>query len=132
MERIMIIDSDLNQMKLLKDGLTGEYLTLGCSRGTKAIDLFNIFQPSALILDPGTFDLNTREFVAKVRKLPYRKNILILALSRMTTIRQIEESFDLGVDMIFSKPCALERIKKKLNQYFVTPAAVPSLEASSV
>ena len=132
MERIMIIDSDLLQMKLLKDDLAGQYLTLGCSRGTKAMDLFNIYQPSALILDPETFDLNTREFVGKIRRLPYRKHIPILALTKMTTLRHIEKSFDLGVDMIFSKPCAPERIKKKLSQYFVIPAVVPDMEMSGV
>lgn len=132
MERIMIIDSDLAQMNLVKDALAGEYLTLGCNRGTKALDLFTVFQPSALILDPNAYDLNGREFIRKIKSMPFRGNIPILALSRITTLRHIEESFDWGVDAIFSKPCAPERIKKKLHHYFAKASSLPILEASGV
>ena len=48
MERIMIVDSDLIQIKVLRDAFADEFLILGCNRGTNAMDLFKVFQPSAL------------------------------------------------------------------------------------
>ncbi|HEV2353177.1 MAG TPA: response regulator [Puia sp.] len=117
MERIMIIDSDIRQMRELNDGLGSNYQILNCSRGEKALDLFKLYLPSALVLDPSTPELNVREFIRRVRSLPFRGELPILALAQITTLRQIEESFDWGVDMILSKPCSGEKAKKRLEEY---------------
>ena len=132
MKRLMIIDSDLNQLRLLKDALKDEYLILGCSRGTNALALFDDFQPSAVVLDPRAHDLNGREFIRKIKSLPLRRDIPILALCHITSLRQIEESFNWGADMIFSKPCSPERIQQKLNRLFVRSKPVQELELSGV
>lgn len=118
MEKIMIIDSDIRQLREINDEISGRYQALNLSRGDKALDLFRLYQPTALVLDPTTPGFNGREFIRQVRDLPRGKNMPILALTRMTTLRHIEESFDLGVDMIFSKPCSGARVKKKLDECF--------------
>ncbi len=132
MEKIMIIDSDVQQIRELNDGLGGTYRILGCSRGSKAMELFHIFDPEALILDPSTRDLNGKDFIRQVRSLPKGRRIPILALSRMTTLKTIEESFDLGVDIVFSKPCAAERVKVKLQKYLAEPSKRFPLELVEV
>ena len=132
MEKIMLIDSDTQQIRVLNDGLSDEYLILGCSRGTKAMELFQIYQPSALVLDPLTSELKGKEFIQRVRSLPKGRRLPILPLTRLTTLKHIEDSFDLGVDMIFSKPCSAERIKMKLKQCLAQPAGRPGLEAAVV
>lgn len=114
MERIMIIDSDIRQMRELNGGLGASYQILNCSRGDKALDLFRLYLPSAMVLDPSTPQLNVREFIRQVRSLSFRGELPILALTRITTLRQIEESFNWGVDLILSKPCSGERIKKRV------------------
>lgn len=119
MQRIMIIDSDIRQMRELNEGLTHEYQILNCSRGAKAMELFRLYQPLALILDPTTDELNGRDFIRQVRSFPGGFRLPILALTRITTLRVLEQSFDWSVDMIFSKPCSAERVKKKLNEYLV-------------
>lgn len=118
MERIMVIDSDIQQMRELNDGLASDYQILNCSRGAKAMDLFKLYLPSALVVDPATPELNVRDFIRQVRSMPSRGRIPILALTRITTLRLIEESLGWGVDMIFSKPCSGERIKRKLEECF--------------
>lgn len=128
MEKIMIIDSDIRQMRELNDGLTPWYQILNCSRGSKAMELFQLYQPSALVLDPATPEINGREFVRQVRVLPMGGRIPILALTKITTLRHIEDSFDWGVDMIFSKPCSGERIKKKLDECLARSAGNRELE----
>ena len=120
MERIMIIDSDIDQMRELNGGLSGDYRILNCSRGAQAMELFKLYLPSAVVLDPATPDLNTRDFIRQVRGLPSGWRQPILALTRISRLRHIEESFEWGVDIIFSKPCSGQRIKKKLSEYLVS------------
>lgn len=117
MERVMIIDSDIRQMRELNDGLSGDFQILNCSRGSKALELFRLFQPAALVLDPNTFELKGRDFVRQIRVFPQGEHIPVLALTRFTTLRHIEESFDWGVDMIFSKPCSGKGSRKSLMSF---------------
>jgi two-component system cell cycle response regulator DivK len=132
MEKVMVIDSDAHQIRVLNDGLADDYLVLGCNRGTKALELFQVYEPSALVLDPSTPGLNGKEFIRQVRSLPRGRRLPILSLTRITTLKHIEDSFDLGVDMIFSKPCSAERIKLKLNQCLAQSARRPGLEPTAV
>lgn len=132
MNRVMIVDSDLIQMNSLRSALSDEYLILTSNRGTKAMDLFKAFQPNAVILDPSTHGLDGREFIKKIRNIPFRKNILILALTRFTTLKNIEESFTLGVDLILSKPCSADRVKSKLAGHFRKHANPSPLELALV
>lgn len=119
MKKIMIIDSDIRQMRELNEGLSNEYQILNCSRGAKAMELFRLYQPSALILDPATDQLNGRDFILQVRAFSNGSRLPILALTAITTLRHLEQSFDWSVNSIFSKPCSAERVKKKLNEYLV-------------
>lgn len=132
MEKVMLIDSDAHQIRVLNDGLSDTFHILGCGRGTKAMELFQAYQPSALVLDPSTVELNGKEFIRRIRSLPRGKRLPILALTRITTLKHIEDSFDLGVDMMFSKPCSAERIKTKLNQCLAKSVVRPSLEVALV
>jgi DNA-binding response OmpR family regulator len=132
MQRIMIIDSDIRQMRELNDGLSGGFQILNCSRGSQAMELFKLYLPSALILDPATEGLNGGDFIRQVRSFPNGLRLPILALTRITTIRHLEQSFDWGVDMIFSKPCSAERVRKKLEELRVRPGQSPSPETAGV
>ena len=118
MEKVMIIDSDIRQLREIQDEISGYYQALNLSRGDKALDLFRLYQPTALVLDPASPGFNGREFIRQIRALPRGKEMPILALTRITTLRHIEESLDWGVDMIFSKPCSGARVKKKLDECF--------------
>ena len=129
MGRIMIIDSDIRQMRELNEGLSPHFQILNCSRGAQAMDLFKLYQPSAVILDPSTPQFQCREFVRQLRLNPGGSRLPILALTRITTLKLLEQSFDWGADMIFSKPCTAEKIKKKLSEYFTGP--IPALGAGT-
>ncbi len=117
MQKIMIIDSDIRQMCELNEGLSNEYRILNCSRGAQAMELFKLYQPSALLLDPTTAELKSIDFVRQVRSFPNGSHLPILALTQITSLRHLEDCFNWDVDMIFSKPCSTEKIKKKLNEH---------------
>lgn len=131
MEKIMIIDSDMGQMRDLNEGLSGDYRILNCSRGSKALELYRLFQPSALILDPATYELDGRDFIRRVRSAA-KGHIPILALTRITALKHIENSFDWGVDVIYSKPCTAERVRKKLDGFFTRPEKARTLQPAGV
>ncbi len=128
MERIMIIDPDIRQMQELNGGLSGDYQILNCSRGAKAMELFRLYLPSALVVDPATPELDMRGFIRQVRSLPHQGYLPILALAQITSLRHIEESFNWGVDMILSKPCSSERIKRKLDELLTGKKASPEAQ----
>jgi len=112
----MIIDSDTDQLRKLSEGFSTDFKVLSCSRGSQALELFKLYQPSALILDPATYQLDGRHFIGQVRALSRRSPLPILALTRIATIGQLEASFGWNVDALYSKPCDAERLKKKLNE----------------
>src|SRR5580692_11724716 len=132
MQRIMIIDSDIRQMRELNLGLSVEYRILNCSRGANALDLFRLYQPSAIILDPATGEFNGMELIRRVRSFPNGFYLPILALTRITTLNHLEQSFDWNVNAIFSKPCSAERVKKKLNECLIRTVSPQSQKIGAI
>lgn len=132
MKKIMLIDSDVQQLKGLSEGLSSSFQVLNCSRGAKAMDLFRIFLPSAIILDPTTPGLPESAFINAVRDLPGGYRLPILALTKIHSTQTLDEIFRWKVDVVLSKPCSAERVEKKLREMLsiipteTVPAAVES------
>jgi DNA-binding response OmpR family regulator len=116
MEKIMVIDSNIGDLQKLNEDLSKDYIVLVCSRAANALDLLGVFKPAALILDPSTPGLSTREFIRKARSFPQLSNMPAIAVTKITALRHIEESFEWGVDVIFSKTVPADRILKKLEE----------------
>ena len=116
----MVIDSDIHDLQKLNSELSKNFAVLTCSRGTKALNLLQIFQPVALLLDPTIFRAGAKEFIHQVRSIP-QGAIPIIALTKITTMKQIEDSFCSGVDLVYSKPCANDRIRLKLLEILSKP-----------
>lgn len=116
MEKIMVIDANIGDLQRLNEDLSKDYIVLVCSRAANALDLLAVFKPAALILDPSTPGLFTREFIRKAHSLPQLANMPVIAVTKIKALRHIEESFDWGVDVIFSKPVPADRILKKIGE----------------
>ncbi|HVZ81131.1 MAG TPA: hypothetical protein VHE12_10125 [bacterium] len=116
MKKIMLIDSDVEQLRTLDKGLSNSFQLLNCSRGEKALDLYRIFLPHALVLDPTTPGLPESGFLRSLRELPGGYRIPVLALTRIRSTRTLEDIFRWKVDVVLSKPCAAERAEKKLRE----------------
>ncbi len=114
MKKIMLIDSDILHLREMNNVLSGDFNVLICSRGHKAWDLYNLFNPDALVLDPTAAGLDTSDFFPRIRKKSWPNSIPIIATTRLNTLQHIERSFDWGADIVFSKPCEGERIRNKL------------------
>ncbi len=127
MKKIMLIDSDTSHLKRMNDILSRDFNVLICSRGHKAWELFNLFNPGALVLDPVATGLNTSEFFPRVRRKTWPDSIPIIAMTRLTTLKHIEKSFDWGADIVLSKPCDAERVRKKLMELLPSDESLPEL-----
>ena len=129
MKKIMVIDGDLHDLRLICDGLSKDFIVLSCSRVTTVFDLFTLFHPDALVLDPATEGLNAREFIARVRASLQPS---ILAVTRYTSTNSVKESLDWGADAIFLKSYTKENIGKKLREWLANPVYLRQLEPMGV
>lgn len=68
--KVMVIDSNVMQLQSIRDELSTNYVVLSCSRGTRALDLFKVYQPQALIISILTEDLNIEGFIEGIQKIP--------------------------------------------------------------
>jgi DNA-binding response OmpR family regulator len=116
MEKIMVIDPNIVELQKLNENLSKDHIVLACSRANKALELIQVFKPSVLLLEPSTPGLSTREFIRKARSYPQLGGLSVIAMTKITELRHIEESFEWGVDVIFSKPVPFDRLRKKLGE----------------
>ncbi len=116
MEKIMVIDGDIRDLREMNDGLSNDFIVLNCSRGDKAFNLFSVYQPDTLILDPYTPGLNAKDLINRAKELIFPNRIPIMAVTHLTTLKHIEESLNWGVDIIFSKPFMAEKIRRKVRE----------------
>jgi len=113
----MAMNPDTYELQKLNVELSKHFVVLNCNRAAKAMNIFQIFQPSVLVLDPAMPGLNPRNFIQQIRSIPQHDKMPIIALTKIATLKTIEESFGWGVDLIYSKPCSGERIRKKIAEY---------------
>lgn len=114
----MLIDSDVAHLRGVGDALSKDFSVLICSRWHKAWDLYDIFAPDALILDPSSPESAAPVFLHQLRAKMFLKPIPVIVLSRLTSLKHIETRLDWGADLVFSKPCQGERLQKKLLELF--------------
>ena len=131
MKKIMIVDGNTWDLQRLSEDLSRDNIVLICSRATKAMDLLRLFKPNVLILDPSTPGISAKNFIGQVRLLSPIERIPIFALTRMTSLRHIEESFEWGVDVIFSKPLPIDRLRGKLAQELEKTASIRQFEMAA-
>ncbi|HEY5040077.1 MAG TPA: response regulator [bacterium] len=117
MLKVMMIDSDKHGLRTLGDELEKDYAVLACNEGRKAFDLYKLFSPNAVVLDPLTPGLGSENFISKMRSLPGRPQLKVIVLSCSALIKQIEESFDWGADYYFFKPVVVNRVRFKLREF---------------
>ena len=132
MERIMIVDGNTWDLQKLNEDLSKDNIVLICSRATKAMDLLRLFKPNVLILDPSTTGISAKNFIGQVRLLSPFERIPIFALTRMTSLRSIEESFVWGVDVVFSKPLSIDSLRRKLAQELAKAAPIRQFEMAAL
>ena len=113
MSRILIVEDELDLANIIKDYLIKElYEVEICTEGDKAIDIFDKFKPSLVILDLMLPGMNGYEICQNIR---IKSTIPILILSAKIDEFDKVKGLDLGADDYITKPFRPRELLARVN-----------------
>lgn len=113
MSRILIVEDELDLAKIIKDYLEKElYEVEICTEGDKAIEIFDKFKPSLVILDLMLPGMNGYEICQNIR---IKSTIPILILSAKIDEFDKVKGLDLGADDYITKPFRPRELLARVN-----------------
>ncbi len=113
MSRILIVEDELDLANIIKDYLEKElYEVEICSQGDKAIEIFDKFKPSLVILDLMLPGMNGYEICQNIR---IKSTIPILILSAKIDEFDKVKGLDLGADDYITKPFRPRELLARVN-----------------
>ena len=113
MNRILIVEDELDLANIIKDYLEKElYEVEICTEGDKAIEIFDKFKPSLLILDLMLPGMNGYEICQNIR---IKSTIPILILSAKIDEFDKVKGLDLGADDYITKPFRPRELLARVN-----------------
>ncbi|OHO25016.1 response regulator transcription factor [Streptococcus sp. HMSC034B04] len=113
MSRILIVEDELDLANIIKDYLEKElYEVEICSQGDKAIEIFDKFKPSLVILDLMLPRMNGYEICKNIR---IKSTIPILILSAKIDEFDKVKGLNLGADDYITKPFRPRELLARVN-----------------
>ena len=113
MNRILIVEDELDLANIIKDYLEKElYEVEICSQGDEAIEIFDKFKPSLVILDLMLPGMNGYEICQNIR---IKSTIPILILSAKIDEFDKVKGLDLGADDYITKPFRPKELLARVN-----------------
>lgn len=113
MSRILIVEDELDLASIIKDYLERElYEVEICTEGDKAIEIFDKFKPSLVILDLMLPGMNGYEICKNIR---IKSTIPILILSAKIDEFDKVKGLDLGADDYITKPFRPRELLARVN-----------------
>ncbi|WP_462247773.1 response regulator [Parvimonas micra] len=113
MSRILIVEDELDLANIIKDYLEKElYEVEICTEGDKAIEIFDEFKPSLVILDLMLPGMNGYEICQNIRK---KSTIPILILSAKIDEFDKVKGLNLGADDYITKPFRPKELLARVN-----------------
>lgn len=113
MSRILIVEDELDLANIIKDYLVKElYEVEICTEGDKAIEIFDKFKPSLVILDLMLPGMNGYEICKNIR---IKSTIPILILSAKIDEFDKVKGLDLGADDYITKPFRPRELLARVN-----------------
>ena len=113
MSRILIVEDELDLANIIKDYLVKElYEVEICTEGDKAIEIFDKFKPSLVILDLMLPGMNGYEICQNIR---IKSTIPILILSAKIDEFDKVKGLNLGADDYITKPFRLRELLARVN-----------------
>ncbi|MCY3084180.1 response regulator transcription factor [Aerococcus sp. JJEM-2022b] len=113
MSRILIVEDELDLANIIKDYLEKElYEVEICSQGDKAIEIFDKFKPSLVILDLMLPGMNGYEICKNIR---IKSTIPILILSAKIDEFDKVKGLNLGADDYITKPFRPRELLARVN-----------------
>src|SRR5215470_18677992 len=103
--RILIADDNGPNVELLEAYLAGLDVELGVAvDGRDTLDKVASFQPDLILLDVMMPKLSGFEVCRKIKQDPATKDIMVLMVTALNELGDIERAVDSGTDDFLSKP----------------------------
>jgi signal transduction histidine kinase/ActR/RegA family two-component response regulator len=116
--RVLIIDDNLDAATTLAMVLrTYGHVVTTAESGAKGLALGEQQQPDAVILDIGMPEMNGYEVAQRIRRSPWGRSVLLLALTGWGQKEDIERAHAAGFDSHMTKPADPEHIEALLDAF---------------
>ncbi|MDR1958278.1 MAG: response regulator [Planctomycetaceae bacterium] len=113
--RILIADDNLPNVELLEAYLSGyDYEIAAAADGAEALEMAVTFTPDLILLDIMMPKYSGFEVCEKLKLDPGTKNIMILMVTALTELGDIERAVTAGCDDYLSKPVNKAELIKRV------------------
>ncbi|WP_409523144.1 diguanylate cyclase domain-containing protein [Nitrincola sp. MINF-07-Sa-05] len=116
-QKILIVDDELLNRKLLADILREDYRVILAKNGEQAVDKVNRHQPDLILLDiimPGE---NGYQVLVALKSNPQTQDIPVVFISALDTDRDEEKGLVLGATDYISKPFRKSLVKARIDNH---------------
>jgi len=117
LQKILIVDDELLNRKLLADILRDDYRVILAKNGAQAIEKINKHQPDLILLDiimPGE---NGYQVLVTLKSNPQTQDIPVVFISALDTDRDEEKGLVLGATDYISKPFRKSLVKARIDNH---------------
>ena len=123
--RVLIADDNMANVELLEAYLAGrDYEIATASDGAETLDMAESFEPNLILLDIMMPKLSGFEVCEALKNNPKTRGIMILMVTALTDLGDIERAVSAGCDDYLSKPVnkaeLLKRVENMLKLQTVT------------
>ena len=116
-EKILIVDDDLETLRLVGLMLQRQgYQVASAHNGAEALSMARNEQPDLIVLDIMMPDMDGYEAIPKIRQIPGREQIPIIAVTAQAMQGDKEKCLAAGADEYISKPIDVDRLLSVLKE----------------
>lgn len=116
--RVLIVDDQLFNLKLLESTLKEEYIVMTAANGKEALALATgKNQPDIILLDVIMPEMDGYEVCIKLRDMPETKDIPVILLTALKNEKNEEYALQLGVVDYITKPFSIPIIKGRIRNH---------------
>jgi CheY-like chemotaxis protein len=118
MANILIVEDEINMLRLLKDWLEfGDHTVYLAKNGVEGLDILNkhIVEPDIIISDLAMPEMNGFELLTHLKKDDHWKNTHVIVISGSRS--DVQEAMEAGADQFLLKPFTLNHLEKVLSEF---------------
>lgn len=116
--RVLIVDDQLFNLKLLESTLKEEFIVMTAANGKEALELATgKDQPDLILLDVIMPEMDGYEVCIKLREMPETKDIPVILITALKNEKNEEYALQLGVVDYITKPFSIPIIKGRVKNH---------------
>ena len=113
-KRLLIVDDDPLNLRTFKTILKEQFITDCAANGEEALKKAARFKPDILLLDILMPGINGYEICTRIKSGVKKKQIKVVLVSGLTSVRMRLKGYKAGADAFIRKPVGLKELQEKL------------------